>query len=654
MAVSALRADGMSRPKSEGPRFTSLDSRAAILNDTFDDLVVLCGLIISGRVSRQLIADAIESGGSLQAQIDRIAIAGGVAADDWGMLQQLWYRWRVPWGAASLYWWHLFCTALGRASDAGEATDLFSDWVEKLDTADVLDRVATYANLTGVPATGGIAAIRDDISAIHCFVGAALKGAPLIKIWSDSELVTLEAAGIRVFVSDNRLSDAKTSSVAATWEMRLERPVPHNLEGLCRGRRPRIAGLDDDVRTYWSKLSPDDRTYTLVHLEQKLACLEQVRFSYGNVVTDNDGIAATLAACRGAHPGTWSRAQLAAATFCLLWQEAGFCLQEVSQTEIHLPTIRVYLERRVADYVAIVGTDVDLGLGLVDLARRLAALRSVVERTHQRCLYFDGSNWERREFLIGRDELTEAHRVPVELADTLHRQFGVPVPDGEAYKVLRRYAGQLVENGRALTGLLIAIAEWAANATDVVTDYAIFTVPRGLNLDKPWDLKVDELFCYTAFRSGFDPGAAGVPLRTVGICNAIGQRMRYNAMKKAQNYALVKHMTPQSFLLPDIAVAEDAHQNGHVASGVRHSCRVPMSVEYRGSHWKGIADVRMSRADYNRSSRFTERDLTLACRYGIWSRAVADEAYARDILFEYSHCMNLDDGRNIIAKLGRA
>jgi hypothetical protein len=312
------------------------------------------------------------------------------------------------------------------------------------------------------------------------------------------------------------------------------------------------------------------------------------------------------------------------------------------------------LERRVGDYTAIVGSDVDRGLGLLDLTRQLASLRSVIERSHQRCLYFDGSNWERREFLITRDQLLDAKRVPVALADALRRRFGVTLQDGDAYKALRIYTAQVVTAGHTPTDLLIEIAEWAANATDVVTDYAIFTVPRGPNLDKPWDMKVDDLFCYTAFRSGFDPKSAAVPLRSVGIRNAIGQRMRYNALKKAQNYALVKHMTPQSFLLPDIAVAEDAHQNGHYASGVRHSCRIPMAVEYRGSHWKGIADVRMSRTDYSRSSRFTERDLVLATRYGIWSRAVADEAYARDILFEYLHCVNLDDGRDVAAKLGRA
>jgi hypothetical protein len=647
-----LLADGMSRPTPGSPQFASLDSRATILNDTFDDLAVLCGLVVAGRAPRRLIAEAIASG-NLQTQIDRIAGGGEVAAAEWGLLQQLWYRWRVPWGAASLHWWHLFCTAFGRCADAGEATDLFSDWLEKLDIADVVDRVAAHCELTGRSARAGIAAVRDDVSAIHCFLGAALHGVPLVKIWSDDELVALKAAGIRVIVSDDSALETDTDG-AALPEMPAQRPEPHNMELLCRGRRPRLAGLDEETRDWWRRLSPEDRTYTLVHLEQKLACLEQVRFSYGNIVTDNDGIAATLKACRGAQPGAWTRAQLAAATFCLLWQEAGFCVQEISQAEIHLATVRIYMERRVADYVAIAGSEVELGLGLVDLARRLASLRAVVEKTHQRCLYFDGSNWERREFLVTRDELATARRVPAALADALQRKFDVPVLAGDAYETLRLYTGELATHGHNPSDLLVAIAEWAANATDVVTDYAIFTVPRGVNLDQPWDLKVDELFCYTAFRSGFDAGAAGVPLRTVGICNAIGQRMRYNAMKKAQNYALVKHMTPQSFLLPDIAVAEDAHQSGHYFSGVRHSCRVPMAVDYRGSHWKGIADVRLSRTGYHRSIRFTERDLTLACRYGIWSRAVADEAYARDILFDYRYCVNLDDGRNIVAKLGRA
>src|SRR6266700_7547972 len=209
MTVSALVVDGMSRSTSEGPRFTSLDSRVKILNDTFDDLVVLCGLVVAGRASRELIANASENSGNVQAQIDRLARADGVAAEDWALLQQLWYRWRVPWGSASLYWWHLFCTALGRCSDAAQATDLFSQWVEKLDTPDVLDRGTVYETLTGIFTKAIGARIRYDISAIHCFVGAALKGAPLIKVFNDSELAAIEAAGVHVFVSDNRLSDAK-------------------------------------------------------------------------------------------------------------------------------------------------------------------------------------------------------------------------------------------------------------------------------------------------------------------------------------------------------------------------------------------------------------------------------------------------------------
>jgi len=50
---------------------------------------------------------------------------------------------------------------------------------------------------------------------------------------------------------------------------------------------------------------------------------------------------------------------------------------------------------------------------------------------------------------------------------------------------------------------------------------------------------------------------------------------------------------------------------------------------------------------------FGEQELLLGTRYGAWSKAIADEAYARGLLFDRVYCENPDDGRNIAAKLGK-
>lgn len=644
----------------------TLQSRRRLIHasSAIDDVTVLLGLCISGRVSPELIAAHLTPSRDPAFELDLTEAMSAIFASEqipteaWNDLHQMWYRWKVPFGEASLFWWFLFCSALKRSDGVLGACDLWSEWRDKTSDDDVARRAAKCCALLDLDSTNGVVAIRDDVVSLSCLLAAALHRIAIVPVAADAELAVLENAGIEVVWTDIE------SAAPPSEEQRLlpayARLLDRRSTIVPRARRSihalPVASLREDALSIWLAMTEDERTYVLVHLEQRIDSLEFVRLSYGNQVLENEGISSVLALCRSKNPNDWSPLEVTIGTMCWCWQEIGLIIQEFNQSEVSLAALRMFLERRVANYLLLIGGEVPTRLPLAALVERLAKMRRAVEGKYQRCLYFDGGNWERREFWIPKEDLIVSRQgeLPDALRSHLRHRFGIPVGRGAAADVLAAYLRALVGAQRTPSELLIAVADWAANATDVPTDYAIFTVPYGTKLDRPWDLEIDEVFAYTAFREGFQSGRAGVPLKQIGIANAIGQRMRYNAVKKAQNYALVKHMTPQSFLLPDISVAEDAHQGGHVAAGVRHGCRVPMTIGYRGSQWKGIADVRLSRANYEETARFREEELAVAMRYGIWSKAIADEAYVLGCLFDKAYCVNLDDGRDVASRLRRA
>lgn len=121
--------------------------------------------------------------------------------------------------------------------------------------------------------------------------------------------------------------------------------------------------------------------------------------------------------------------------------------------------------------------------------------------------------------------------IPDTLRAQLETAFGSH-QDGEGSAFWQRVLDAAVAAGRTPTDVVAALAEWAANTDSLPADYAIFTAPLGVKLDEPWQLEIDEVFCYVALRRGFDPKQHGVPLDHIGIWNAIGQRMRYNVVRK--------------------------------------------------------------------------------------------------------------------------
>jgi hypothetical protein len=568
----------------EADLLARLDLLAAA-EDGSSDFLVLLGLLNARRVKAA--ASAEERLEFLREDPANAVERWGVDAADFALFHQLWYRMRVPFGAVPLYWWYLLTLAL-RDPARG--------------TADAVEQFAAAAEQPGV-----------DVLDTGVLVEAIVHDVPV----------------------------AVVSEPAADGLPTYRMP---GLAEIAGGSEPELADIAARTRERWTGLSPEERTLTLTRLQQRFEALEQMRFYCGGEVRENREIVAVLGSCRNAPPADWSYEQLAFATLAYCWERAGFIVQEFNQALLTLPLVATFMSRRLAEYSEITGRDYTGTPDLIDAASELGRLRAELEETHLRCIQFDGSNWERREFVVPKAMREDFLQIPDSLADLMASRLGVEIADrsgsGAAWDA---YVEAVLGEGHTPTQLICALVDWAANDDLLPIDAAIFTVPHGIKLESPWELEIDDVFCYTAFRDGFDPRDHGMPLDLTGMRNAIGQRMRYNVVKKAQNYALVKRFKPQSFNLPDIAVAEDANHAGHRAGGIRLSMRLPTTISYRGDEWKGIADVRCNRGGYHPKNRFRPSDVILGSRYTAWEKGIADATFARDLLFDRRFCVKLTE-----------
>ncbi|QXJ21421.1 hypothetical protein AGRA3207_002273 [Actinomadura graeca] len=505
---------------------------------------------------------------------DRAAVArilDRVDGRDRALFYDAWYRMKIPYGEAEPDSWYVLALALGRTSgDLPAALDLHARVLLLL--ADAEDPAAVFAREFGL--TGEPAGTLKD---------AVLAGAPFLR------------------------------ATPKPWRARLR----------------------DRALAVWTGLREEERPLLLLEFRQRVEGLEQVRFFLDGRTEDNRGVGAVLQRCASTDPAAWTDSQLAVATLALMWREAGFCLQELNQSIISLPLVADFVVRRVRAYEQVLGIPpAPLPEGIADLARLYGGLRVRIERDHLRCLQFDGSNWERREFLVPRRSCAEALPLPATLRGRLETAFGAPLA-GEGPAAWAAAVDNAVAAGLTPTDVIRTLGAWAVADELLPVDYAIFTAPMSnAKLAAPWTLDYEDVFCYTAFAGGFDWSAEGVPFDFVRIANAIGQRLRYNVVKKAQNYTLVRRFKAQSFNVPDIAVAEDANHEGHRAAGIRMSCRVPTHVHHEGITWKGLADIRLNRTFYREHLEFRPSDIPAASRLAEWLGWIADAVYERGLEFD--------------------
>lgn len=396
---------------------------------------------------------------------------------------------------------------------------------------------------------------------------------------------------------------------------------------------PEQRQLHASVLSFWTDMPAQDRTLLLVELAHRTRSLEQLRLFADGDLLNNAAVASALLTCASSPPVTWSYGTLALASLVAAWHEATFVLQEYNHALMTLPHVSGYLRDKLNQYAAAVGVTAPTKGTIAEMGEHLRRLRVQMERTHERCLQFDGGNWERREFIIPKTTIDAATSVPPDLRALLAGEFGIDA-DAEDQALFELAVDACGKSGIDPTDVVKVTAQWVADSDRLLTDYSIFTFPIGVKLDRPWELNYEDVACHVAFRDGFVPTRDGVPLDVRGIANVVGQRMRFNVVKKAQNYTNVKRFPPQSFNLPDIAVAEDANHQGHNVSGIRQTCRIPTLVRYRGFAWKGLADIRLNRTVYGHDREFRPSDVPAASSYAVWLGWIVDAAYARDMTFD--------------------
>ena len=588
-----------------------------ILTDDSDLLVVL-GLV-AARIVDASVLDEITIGEPRAKFFD--LTEHGISDADFSRFQKLWYHFRVPYSRASLVWWYLFCLALGRGNDVVYALAQMTEWLGLI-TDDTSSATVLAGDVLGL-STEVVVVTDAEMTDIAALVAAVRLNAPLIAVDDVSRAVELGRNSGRDVVAP-RLGG--------------ERELDRARDELWLGPPVNLRPLPTRARQAWQHLSDHERTDLLTGLEQRISSIERVRLLIDEAVIDNRGVTRLLAECRNEPVADWPQERLALATLAWCWQEAGFVLQELNQSFVSLPALAVFLTRKIRQYrgrLPGVGSERLAGDDVMALARELCRLRKLIEGKYERCLSFDGSNWERREFLLPLSIYRRTQEVPESLRAHLYAEIGVEFPGRMGtLTAWDQFVEHALEAGSSPTRIMQELAHWASNARDLRVDLAIFTVPVGRKLDQPWTMDFTDLFCYTGFRDGFRPEDFGIPMNRVGMYNVIAQRMRYNAVKKAQNYAPVMRFAPQGFNLPDIAVAEDANHGGHNAAGIRLACRLPITIAHDGKSWNGISDVRLNRVEYHRDNRFQPCDMITGHRYTQWAKGVADATYRRGLSFD--------------------
>lgn len=589
-----------------------------------DDLPVLLGMVAAGEADAGIIGELAGSTGTEQDVTAGLASASppldlskcGLPTDKVARYQRLWYHFKVPFAEASLVWWYLFCLGLGRKGDVGQALVQMDQWLAAMSPKPTAI-LGSLADMLGLSRESAV--ITDDESRdVGALMNAVQRRAPLV--WTEDIDATAAAHGCQTITP--HATEGANGAAGRTWWL---------------GAPADLRAIESKVRARWSDLPEAERDELLATLQQKVTSIERMRFRLDESVTENRATAGMLSECRDEPPDRWPYGHLVLATTLWCWYKGGFALQEFNQSFLSLATLTYFLVRRIREYARVCEKTANgvEDLDPVSLAEEFARWRTELEQTHVRCLHFDGSNWERREFLLPRSAMEHLHEIPERLREQLYQWTGVDFPDSVGtLDAWDQFLELALAAGSSPTRVMQAMTQYAANAGDFPIDMAVFTVPMGCKLTEPWTLVYSDIFCYTGFRDGFHPAEHGVPGDLVSIQNIQGQRQRFNAVKKAQNYAPVRRLPPQGFNLPDISIAEDAHHAGHFAAGVRLACRVPITIFYRDIKWNGISDVRLNRVEYRRDNRFLPRDLVIASRYAQWVKGVADAAYRRDLFFD--------------------
>jgi hypothetical protein len=297
------------------------------------------------------------------------------------------------------------------------------------------------------------------------------------------------------------------------------------------------------------------------------------------------------------------------------------------------------LRTRTLSYLDALGqprTAVD-ALGLVELAGRVAALRTEVERHMYRYSDIDGERWYRTEGLIPRSAVPLW--VPTDAVRLVLARYGVDA-DGNLEDLLRSATRVCVSRHGESRELVRAVMGCALTDPLLRVDHVTITCARGDMLDTPEQMLSSAAFhTETLLRDG---------LRLDEYATQIGHddesRLRRTVaarMLKLKRSATRNYFHPGCLMGQWVEKSadymifrnEDAHYKGHRSVGCSTGGRAAYSVTYeRAGESRTLppmmGDFRVVRLSHAPDDVFAAADLTHVIRYSQWLRAVLEETFA--------------------------
>jgi hypothetical protein len=274
---------------------------------------------------------------------------------------------------------------------------------------------------------------------------------------------------------------------------------------------------------------------------------------------------------------------------------------------------------------------------LTALAERVAAMRTVAERTHHLFSIIDGEAWYRTEGLIPRADVDE-DAVSETVEEVLALDFGVPAGPRAEQRLRQAARDCIAEHGESAP-LLRAIM--AATLRDEVlrADHVTLTCPMGDLLETPEQMTTSQaFFTETQLREGIDLGAYAERLghdsadqlqRTI---RARMLKLKRGAIRSLYGPGCMQGRFVEKHGGHMLYLNEDAHYRGHQSIGVHSGGRASFALRYRSGGEEReltpmVGDYRVVRMSHQPEDVFTPGDLARVLRYGSWFRAVVEETY---------------------------
>lgn len=193
------------------------------------------------------------------------------------------------------------------------------------------------------------------------------------------------------------------------------------------------------------------------------------------------------------------------------------------------------------------------------------------------------------------------------------------------------FAGGLTPTDEAFTSrfeeAVHHLVEAATHATD--SDVGMSRGPRDVarlgrliaaGSTEPGHWKTNDYYCCVVPSRSFTRRFASVPDELPQVIRAIAARMRWNGwhfMPHASGVADDPSFADRDWFfapsMPDMTEWTSHHHRGHIANGVRHAIRVPLSLTLAGASRPGIHDLRLMRSE---GSVYAERELRAAVAMG--------------------------------------